>query len=73
MDAASWKPSEDRARQRSSLERAKHLRVGVRAIRLIKGIALILIVAVAIGLLICATLALVGLNCPVRGVSHGWV
>jgi hypothetical protein len=43
-----------------------------RAIRLIKGIVLILIVALSIGLLACATIALVGLDCPMRGISHGW-
>jgi hypothetical protein len=32
--------------------------------RLIKGIALVLIVAVALGLLVSATLALVGIDCP---------
>jgi hypothetical protein len=49
MDAARWKPSEHHARQ--------------RVYRLINGIALMLIVAVAVGLLVCATLALVGLDC----------
>jgi hypothetical protein len=73
MDAANWKQSEHRARQWSSLERPIQLRMGERAIRLIKGSILILIVAAAIGLLICATFTLVGLDCPMRGVSHGWV
>jgi hypothetical protein len=35
-----------------------------RANRLIKGIVLTLIAAVAVGLLVFATLALVGLDCP---------
>jgi hypothetical protein len=43
-----------------------------RAIRLLKGIVLIFIVALSIGLLACATIALVGLDCPMRGISHGW-
>jgi hypothetical protein len=35
-----------------------------RARRLINGIVLILLVTVAVGLLVCATMALVGLDCP---------
>jgi hypothetical protein len=50
MDAARWKQSEHHARK--------------RVYRLINGIVLLLIVAVALGLLVCATLALVGLDCP---------
>jgi hypothetical protein len=50
MDAASWMQSKHHARKRVN--------------RLINGIVLVLIVAVAVGLLVCATLALVGLDCP---------
>jgi hypothetical protein len=50
MDAARWRQSEHHARQRVH--------------RLINGIVLILLVTVAVGLLVCATLALVGLDCP---------
>jgi hypothetical protein len=50
MDAARWRQTEHHARQ--------------RVYRLINGIVLILIVTVAVGLLVCATLALVGLDCP---------
>jgi hypothetical protein len=71
MDAANWKQSEHRAHQWSLLE-ARQLRVGDRAIRLIEGIAVTLIVAVAIWILVAATLALVELECPLRGISHGW-
>jgi hypothetical protein len=48
--------------QRSSLEASirNKLRMDERAFRLMKGIALILIVAVAIGALVSAVLALVG-------------
>jgi hypothetical protein len=67
MDAANWNQSEHRARQWSSLE-ARQLRI-----RLMERIALTLIVAVAIALLSCATLALVGIDCPMRDISHGWV
>jgi hypothetical protein len=66
MDAVNWKQSKHRAGQWSSLE-AEQLRI-----RLMEGIALTLIVAVAIALLSCATLALVGIDCPMRGISHGW-
>jgi hypothetical protein len=48
MDAARWRPSEHQAR--------------ARVYRLINGIAPILIVAVSIGLLVFATLALVELK-----------
>lgn len=64
MDGASWKELEHLGGQRSSLQGAvrNKLRMGERAHRLIKAIVLIVIVAVAIGLLVFATLALVGLN-----------
>jgi hypothetical protein len=66
MDAKSWKPPEHPARQWASLEAAtqRPFRMGERPNRLIKGIALILFVAGAVGLLACATLALVGIDCP---------
>jgi hypothetical protein len=52
----------ERHGQRSSLEASirNKLRMDERAFRLMKGIALILIVAVAIGALVSAVLALVG-------------
>jgi hypothetical protein len=50
MDVAKWKQLEHHARQ--------------RVFRLINRIALILIVAMAVGLLVSATLALVGLDRP---------
>jgi hypothetical protein len=66
MDLASWKQSEHHAHQWALLEGAiqSPLRMGERPNRLIKGIVLILFVAAAIGLLVFATLALVGLDCP---------
>jgi hypothetical protein len=66
MDLASWKQPEHHARQWASLEAAiqRPLRVGERPNRLIKGIILLLFVAVAVGLLVFATLALVGVDCP---------
>jgi hypothetical protein len=57
MDATNWQ-SELHARQ--------------RVYRRINGIALIFLVAVAVGLLVCATFGLVGLDCPMRGISNGW-
>jgi hypothetical protein len=67
MDFASWKQSEHHARV-ASLEGAAQSELRERGIRLLKGIALILFVAVAVGLLACATVALVGLDCP--NASH---
>jgi hypothetical protein len=54
MDAARWKQSEHHARQRVD--------------RRINGIALIFLIAVAVGLLVCATFGLVGLDGPIA--SH---
>jgi hypothetical protein len=64
MDVASSKRSGHHARQWSTLEGAlqRPLRVDERTNRLIKGVALILLVLVAVGLLVLATLALVGLG-----------
>jgi hypothetical protein len=65
MDGASRRQLEHRS-QRSSLEAIvrNRFRMGEHAYRVIGGIVLILIVTVAVGILICATLALVGLDCP---------
>jgi hypothetical protein len=71
MDGASSKRSGLHT-GRASLEGAIQSELRDRDIRLLKGIVLILIVALAIGFLACATLALVGLDCPMRGISHGW-
>lgn len=65
MNVASWKQFEHRSyrsSQRFSLKATirNKLRMGERAYRLIKGIALILIAAVAVGIVVSATLALVG-------------
>jgi hypothetical protein len=66
MDLASWKQSEHHARRWASLESAiqRPLRADARPNRMINGIVLILFVAAAVGLLVFATLALVGLDCP---------
>jgi hypothetical protein len=66
MDLASWKQSEHHAHHWASLDAAiqRPVRMGERPNRLIKGIVLILFVAAAVGLLVLATLALVGLDCP---------
>jgi hypothetical protein len=63
MDFASWKQSEHHARG-VSIDGA----VQSRVVALLKGIALVLLVAVAVGLLAYATVALVGLDCP--NASH---
>jgi hypothetical protein len=75
MDAANWKQSKHRGRGallEAAIQRAIQGELREHAIRLLKGLSLILIVAIAIDLLVFATLALVGLECPLRGISHGW-
>jgi hypothetical protein len=67
MDFASWKQSEHHARWVSP-EEAAQSEPRERVIRLLKGIALVFCVTVAFGLLACATLALVGIDCPIA--SH---
>jgi hypothetical protein len=75
MDAANWTQSKQRGRGallEAAIQRAMQGELREHAIRLLKGISLIMIVAIAIDLLVFATLALVGLECPLRGISHGW-
>jgi hypothetical protein len=67
MDGASLKQSQHHIRGASlegTTQRIIQSKLHEHAIRLLKEIALLLISAVAIGLLVCATLALVGLPCP---------